>query len=194
METENKIVRYFIENKRKLTIRELAKNLKLDYKIVHTASLRLVKKGLLGLEKIGQSSQLSFINKFSKEVLEAELKRREEILGNKDILIVMKSINEKIKSVNYIALLFGSYAKKNYNKKSDIDLIFIVPSEDLEKKIEKIISLMPLKIHYFVFTEEQFLKMNNSKEPNIIHEAVKNNILLYGVEQYYNLIGGMKYD
>lgn len=192
METENKIVRYFIENKSAPTIRELSKSLDLDYKITHTAALRLVEKQILKLVKIGKSSQLSFTSKFSKEVFEVELARREKIMNNRDISTLIKTIHNKIKTTNFILLLFGSYAKNNFNKKSDIDLIFIVPSLDLEKRIEDLLSVLPLKIHYFVFTEEQFWRMRDSREPNIIKEAVRNNILLYGIEQYYNLLGGLE--
>ena len=194
METENKIIKYFIENRTMPTIRELAKNLKLDYKIVHTASLRLVNKRILTLLKVGKSSQLSFADRLSKEVFQVEFERGIKRMENKDIKILYKTICTKISSVNFILILFGSYAKNNFNKKSDIDLIFIVPSLDFEKRVENILSVLPLKIHYFVFTEEQFLGMKNSREPNLVKEAIKNNIILYGIEQYYNLMGGIDGD
>jgi predicted nucleotidyltransferase len=194
METENKVVRYFIEKKVNSTIRNISQNLNIDYKITHTAISRLVKKGILKSEKIGGSSQISFTNKFSREVFEVELERREKIMKNKNIKILVKTIRDRMKIVNFILILFGSYAKNNLNKKSDIDLIFIVNSPEFEKKIENILSVLPLKIHYFVFTEEQFSRMMDSKEPNIAKEAIKNNILLYGIEQYYNLLGGLNND
>jgi len=189
METENKIIRYFIENKKKLTIRALAKNLNLDYKIVHTATLRLVEKEILGLEKVGKSSYIGFTNHFSKEVFEVELKRKEDILKNKNINLLVKTIEQEIKTSIFILILFGSYAKNNFNNKSDIDLMFIVNSKEIEGKIESIFSLLPLKIHYFVFNENQFSKMKDSKEPNIVREAINSNVLLYGIESYYKLLG-----
>lgn len=188
METENKVVKYLIENKRELTIRQLSKEIKSDYKIVHTAVNRLVAKGILNAEKIGNSTQVKICSKLSKEVLVVEFERREEISKNKNIKLLLETIKEKTAIINFVLLLFGSYAKGNQNKNSDIDLMFIVPELKIEKKIEEAVSILPLKIHFLVFTEKQFIDMENSKELNVVKEAIKSNVILHGIEQYYELI------
>jgi len=43
-------------------------------------------------------------------------------------------------------------------------------------------------LHPLVFSESQFIEMVNAKEPNAGQEALKNNIILYGIEQYYGLM------
>ena len=188
MKTENKIIKHLIERKEEFTIRELAREIKTDYKIVHTAVKRLAGKRLVEEKKVGKSIQISFANRFSKEVLLAEYERREEILKNKNLKVMIDSLVENLNSVNLIILLFGSYARRKAGKNSDIDLMFIVPDLKIEKKIDEAVSMMPLKIHSFVFSEEQFRNMIYLKKLNVVKEALKNNIILHGIEQYYSLI------
>ena len=38
-----------------------------------------------------------------------------------------------------------------------------------------------------MFTEEEFIRMKDSKKPNVVKEAMENNIILYGTENYYKL-------
>ncbi len=88
-------------------------------------------------------------------------------------------------------LLFGSYAKKTQTKGSDIDLMFICADglEDaFEKDASRISRSMPLPLHTLVFSESQFIGMINAKESNVGQEALKNNIILYGIETYYEMI------
>ena len=58
----------------------------------------------------------------------------------------------------------------------------------MEKSIHHIASLNPLKLHLNLFKESEFIAMKKSKEFTVGSEAIKNNIILYGTEQYYELI------
>jgi predicted nucleotidyltransferase len=87
----------------------------------------------------------------------------------------------------FVMLLFGSYAKGRQTKTSDIDLMFITNEKDFERKITDIISLLPLKTHILVFTEEEFIRMKDAKKPNVIKEAIDNSIILYGIEEYHRM-------
>ncbi len=192
METETKIIKQMIDNKKEYTIREIARGLKLDYKIVHTAAYRLLKKKVISMDKVGNSFQLKLLNNFSKDIFDAEFERREDCLRDKNIAVLLQEINKNLREPNLIILLFGSHAKKIATKTSDFDLMFIVPSEKIEKKITEIISVIPLKIHYLVFTSEQFYEMLESRQINVVKEAVKNNVILYGIESYYKILGCLK--
>ncbi len=87
-------------------------------------------------------------------------------------------------------LLFGSYAKKTQSKESDIDLMFIAPDSDekFESKIRNIARIIPLKLHINVFKESEFKAMKNSKILTVGQEVINSNIILYGIENYYELI------
>ena len=124
-------------------------------------------------------------------IFEAEYARQKEVLKNKNILVMLNQIKKDVGSALYILLLFGSHAKKTQTRSSDIDIMFIAPDgveEKFEKNVSQIIRLMPLPIHNIIFSESQFLDMINAKEFNVGKEAVKNSIILYGIENYYEMI------
>ena len=112
-----------------------------------------------------------------------EYSRRKELLKNKDFLIISNRLMEL--KFPFIALLFGSYAKKASNKHSDIDILTIGGDE---KEIKTAISLLPDKIHLTAISYEEFINMAKSREFTVVSEAIKNNIILIGIEEYYNLL------
>ncbi len=186
------IIKYLIEHKNKeLNILNISKALRMDYKNVHSIIKRLEKRSLIKLESFGQSSRVKLISQVHPLIFEAEYNRKKELLKNKNLAVMLNEFKNKISSKCYVLLLFGSYAKNKQTKNSDIDLMFIVPDgkeELFEKDVHRTAGLLPLPIHYLVFSETQFLEMVNSKEPNVGQEALKNNIILYGIETYYEMM------
>lgn len=188
MKTEQKIIKYFIGNKKPKTIREIAKQIKADYRITHIAVQRLIKKNILKVQMVGKSSLCQLNEKYyGVEIYKAEDERKTEILKNKNLRQLYKETMSKLKIGSFIMLLFGSYAKKTPTKTSDIDLLFISDEANFESKISDILSLLPLKIHTLTFTEEEFIRMKDSKKSNVIQEAIESNIILYGTEAFYRL-------
>ena len=188
MKTELKIIKYFIEYKKPTTIREIAQQIKADYKITHIATQRLIEKNILKVQTVGKSSLCQLEEKYyGIEIYEAENERKENIIKNKNINQLYKEIMSKVKISLFILILFGSYVKNEQTKASDIDLLFISNESNFESKIDEIISLIPLKIQVLVFTEEEFIRMKDAKKSNVIKEAIENNIVLYGIEAYYNI-------
>jgi len=188
MKTENKIIKLFIEEKQSKTIRVIAKRIKSDYKITHTAVQRLLNKKVLLSNTVGKST-LCELDPFyyGLEIYEAENERKCNLLKNKNINQLYKEIMKKLKSSQFIFLIFGSYAKGRSSKSSDIDIMFISNEKNFEENITDILSLLPLKTHALVFTEEEFIRMKDSKKANVVKEAIENNIILYGIENYYRL-------
>ena len=186
------ILKYLIENKNEeLNILRISKELKMDYKNVYSIIKRLEKESVIKLETFGQSSRVKLVSKVHPLIFEAEYNRRKEILKDKNLAVMLNDFKNALKSKYYILLIFGSYAKKTQTKKSDIDLMFIVPDgkeELFEKDVHRVVRSLPLPIHYLVFSEKQFVEMLNAKESNVGQEALKNNIILYGIEPYYEMI------
>lgn len=188
MKTEVKIIRSFIENKKPMTIREIAHHINADYKITHLAIQRLLSKQIIKTQTIGNSILCSLDdNTLPIEMYQAEYERKEKILKHKNIHQLYKEILSKINTTFFIMLIFGSYAKNKQTKTSDIDIIFISNDKDFEQKLSDILSLIPLKIHNLVFTEEEFIRMKDAKKPNVVKEAIEHNVILYGIETYYRL-------
>lgn len=188
METENKIISLFINEKDPKTIREISKKIKSDYKITHIAAKRLLYKTILLGKEIGKS-MLCELNPayYGVEIYEAENKRKEELLKNKNISLMYKEVIKSTGSAFFIFLVFGSYAKGKQTANSDIDLMIISNKKEIEDKIQEALSLMPIKTHALFFTEEEFIRMKDSKSSNVIKEALERNIILYGIENYHRL-------
>src|SRR3989338_10900091 len=186
------IVKYLIEKKNEeLNIRIMSKELGMDYKNVYVIIKRLEKGSIIRLEPFGQSSRVKLISQVHPLIFEAEYNRKKEILKDKNLAVMLNDFKNALKSKCYMLLIFGSYAKKTQTKNSDIDLMFIVPDgkeELFEKDVHRAAKSLPLSIHELVFSEKQFLEMVDAKKSNVGQEALKNNIILYGIETYYEMI------
>lgn len=69
-----------------------------------------------------------------------------------EILFIEKELNTNLESI----ILFGLYARKEQNEKSDIDLLIITNKKISETKIEKNIQKINPKISLLVLTKEEF--------------------------------------
>ena len=178
------ILRLLIESQeKKLSIRKISKIRCINYKSAYNAVKKLEEEKTISIEKIGNTSICSFNRNFNKAVFEAEYNRRERLFKNKDLWLIHKRLSEL--RFPFIALLFGSYAKGTKTKHSDIDILTIGGDE---KKIKTAISLLPLKIHLTHITYDEFIAMAKSKEFTVVSEALKRNIVLLNIEEYYRLL------
>lgn len=185
---EIRILKYLIENNsKKFSIREISTNLKLDYKNTYNTIQKLKKENLINLKKIGQSSQIQFNFNFNEKILKIEILRKENLLKNKNLKLIQKKIDD----LNYpflIVLVFGSYVKKNKNKNSDIDLCVICDNKKIIKQLYEKLTILSLEIDLNEFTIDEFKSMLKTTEFNVGLEIKNNNIILKGIENYYNLI------
>ena len=185
---KERILKYLLENKEsKLSIREISRVLKSDYKNTFEA-IKSFPKELIKMEKAGGSWIIS-LNLYSNKLLYLiESKRTEELLIRHPKL---KLIQKEIQELAYpfvIVLVFGSYAKKLEDKNSDLDLCVISDSLNMLKEFEKRFGLSTLKIELQEFSTKEFTSMLEKRPRNLGHEIFKNNIILFGAEGYYNLI------
>lgn len=178
-----KILKVLIENQgERFSIRKLSKLRKINYKSAYNAVMRLEENGIVKLERFGNSINCSFNKTLNPLVFRVEYERRENLLKNKDFKILYLRLNEL--KFPFIVLLFGSFVKKP-DKHSDIDLLII---SEKEKEIEQVISLIPLRVHLTNVSIKEFLNMAKSREFSVVSEAIKKNIILIGIEDYYRLL------
>jgi len=189
METEIKILEFMLNKKEPLTINALAKSIKKDYKIVHTAVQKLTLKGILSEKKVGMACVLEINQKSSIEIFEAEYRRRENLIRNKNLRILYETLLKQ--PFQFIALIFGSYARGEQTKKSDIDLM-IISSENRMSQLKSALNLLPLDIHLIFFDYKEFMQMKNSKEFSVVSEAVKSNVIIINIEEYYRLLNNVR--
>ncbi|MFH0752305.1 MAG: nucleotidyltransferase domain-containing protein [archaeon] len=180
------ILRLLIENQEKrYSIRKLSQLRSINYKSAYNAVMQLEKEDIITLERLGNNTNCSFNQKFNPTVYFAEHARKTELIKNKDLKIVYQTLTKL--EFQLIALLFGSHAKKSAKNHSDIDLL-IITEEKHEEKIQTALSLIPLDIHPTIMGYEDFISMAKSKEFTAVSEAMKNNIILVGIEEYYRLL------
>ena len=178
------ILRLLIEHQEeKFSIRKISKRRKVNYKSAYNAVMKLQNEGVVDLEKIGNTINCRFNKKFNPLVFSVEDERRKELLKNKNIKIIYSRLNEL--GFSFVVLIFGSIVKSTFNKYSDIDLLII---SEKQKEIESVLSLIPLKIHPTFITNKEFISMAKTREFSVVSEAIKKNIILIGIEDYYRLL------
>lgn len=184
MNSQTKILKLLLSRKEEqFTIRRIAQAIKINYRIAYEQTIQLEKEGFIKITRAGNSKMCGLTGKFNNKIFEAEYSRREDLFKNKDFLI----IHNRLAGLQFpfIALLFGSQAKGKAKKHSDIDILTIGGDE---KEIQAMISLLPDKIHLTAVKYEDAFHMLRSKDFTVVSEAVKNNIILIGIEEYYRLL------
>lgn len=172
---------------RNYSILELAKTLELPYPQVHRTVKSLIKKKLLLSARRGKSLVLSIKTEVYKEYISAELARRDKILQKYSNLAVVLEDLEKLTPVQFICLVFGSYAQKKATKTSDIDLLFVIPEDydykNFEKKVKNILTVPRTDIN--ITTEQGLVEMwQKPGQLNVGNELLKGHIILKGAEAF----------
>ncbi len=172
-------------------VRTLAQATAIDYKNTYLAVKALEKEGILVIKKFGRANTITSIPSSHPHIYTAEHQRTQRFLKKHSALASALQYFNQLPTRFYTLLVFGSYAKRTENNRSDIDLLFIVSdkiAESIEKTIQNIASTTPLKLHIHVFSEKDFKAMALSKERTVGSEAIQHNIILHGIEQYYELL------
>lgn len=184
MYADIKILKLLLDRKdERFTIRGIAGILKINYRIAYEKAMLLEKEGLIKITRAGNSKLCEFTYIFNNKVYEAEYERRMELFKDKNFAVLRNRLAEL--NFVFVALIFGSHAKGIASKHSDIDILTIGGEE---KEIKATLSLLPDKIHLTSISYQEFIHMAKSKEFSVVNEAIKNNIILMGIEEYYRLL------
>ncbi len=109
-------------------------------------------------------------------------------------LEILDEIEKEIskKTVFFTALVFGSYAQGTQKKGSDIDMVLIIKDKKDVSFVSPVLESIKRKeikpIHYHVFIASDFTKMLNSDEENLGKQIIKNHLVFYNPDLFYNLI------
>jgi len=182
---KERIIKYLLEHKHPLSIREISRAISLDYKNTYTI---INKSTIISKDKIGNTNLIKLNISPNEDIFSTENKRTLELIKKHKKIELIK---QDIESVNYpfiISLIFGSYSKGTENNNSDIDLCIICDNTEKVKEIASKLNLLPFKIEIHDFTTKEFFSMLETTQNNVGKEIVKNNIILFGIENYYNLV------
>jgi len=172
----------------KASIREIMKRIdSKSYQRVYEAIVSLEKNHMLSSEKIGNTNQICL--KMSRNTLLnlSFLDEQEDgNIPNAQKIIALKEITD------YLIIVGGSYAKGQANKKSDLDLVIIIPDKEnvvhIQKMVENLTILFVPEIHLYVFKKKDFIEMLIEKKENYGKEIFKNHVILKNAQIYYELL------
>jgi predicted nucleotidyltransferase len=111
------------------------------------------------------------------------------VFPRKDIIEI---ILDRTKNFCCCILIFGSYAKGTNQKKSDLDLCFLIQNKTVEQDIIPIMreiqmdELVELDVHYITFSD--FMKMLSVKSENLGKQIFRGQLILQNPNIYYNLV------
>jgi len=175
-----------------LTIRGIARALKKSYALVYNNISDLENKSVIRKEDVPPAKTIRFNESVPDDLLiEIELNRRHELLLKYSwIKVMLDDILRNSKDLFFVLIVFGSYAKGKQTSGSDIDLLAIVQADKDIRRMEDAVlkTYTKIKKSINVVDIRNFKEMIMTKEMNIGNEAMKNHIIIHGVETYYQLI------
>src|SRR3989339_454079 len=93
---------------------------------------------------------------------------------------------------DFLILVTGSYANGTYTKKSDLDLVIVIPDKDdvvyIQKLVENITMLYTPSIHLYVFRKKDFVEMLKSKEQTYAKEIVHKKLIIKNARIFYEVL------
>jgi predicted nucleotidyltransferase len=183
-----KILKSLIEDKTPKSILSLSGSAVIDYKNTYNYSKDFIASGAIIQNQLGNTNLVEINFSPHPEIYSVEKKRTEEFLCKNPKLKIVKSYIEELNYPFLIALVFGSYVKDKKTESSDVDICIILNDKNKSKELQEKFNLLSLKLEIHEFTTNEFISMIEKTQNNLGHEIIKNNILLYGIENYYNLI------
>lgn len=188
LKPKERILKTLIENKEPQSILSISNSAAVDYKNTYKIIKDLLTSGIIISQIIGNIKPVRLNISTNQEIFSVEEKRTEDFLSKNPKL---KLIRQDIEEIDYpfmVVLIFGSYAKNTKTENSDIDLCIISDNKEKREKLIRRLSLLSLKLEIQDFTTKEFISMIEKTQRNLGHEIVKSNVILYGIENYYNLI------
>lgn len=193
MKLELKIVDLLARNmERKFTINGVAKSLNEYYSFVYRIVNQLIKDNVITKEKAGKSYLCSInlgVEKTVALIQLSEIEKKDELYSsNKELKVILEDF---IKSAELTAkpvsiVLFGSYAKGIATKESDIDILLISKTKKgIDKIAKEIYAKYGKEINPVIMTPEDFKRQ---KDKTLIKEIIKDHYVLYGVENFVNVV------
>ncbi len=173
------------------SIREIARTVGQDYKIVFTTVHALAKAKLVELTRISNINRCKPCLRQENAALFGLVSER--FAARKLLKLVWNALQDAVTSINnpfYVLLVFGSHAKGTARPASDVDVLFIVADKaqegEIETAVRKSATLNNLKINPVILTREEFMK--GLQEESVARETYKKHFIIKGGELFYMLI------
>jgi predicted nucleotidyltransferase len=174
-----------------LHLREIARQTKVDVKAVQLQLKRLETTNILASIPKGRNKEYSLrlddpIAKYY--VMMAEAFATVICLANN--FVIKKVVSEIVSKIEGTVVLFGSFARGDARKNSDIDL-FVISDEGLQARTKNMVDdasdLIGRKISLKTANPEQFSQGLDDADP-LIREVVSNHVVLRGIDEFCEIM------
>jgi predicted nucleotidyltransferase len=169
-------------------LREIARNVHIDAKAVGLQLNRLEKVNIVKSLQKGKNKEHTLkLNNFLTLyylVLAETFTTLEYLNRNFEIKKLVGETNEKMGKT---AILFGSFAKENMTKESDIDILIIDNEKSDLTILKEVGNLLSREVNVKLMSEEQFTNGLVVKDP-LVQEIATNHIILKGIDNYCNML------
>lgn len=176
----------------KFSIKQIAENINKKYSVVHGSITKLITEKYL----LRDEQDLVYLNyrRNHSELSYVESLRTEDFLSkNRDFQLFFQDCTNAIGTDFFISLLFGSSVEK---KGRDIDLLFIFPEKEIEKReriIQNIARNFTLNLDINVISIESAYEMLSKYEKvNVLNELLNKHIILFGGENFYRILNNAR--
>ncbi len=185
MDNKLRIINFLGKIKEQFTMHELSKLLKIPYATFYRTIQTM--PDILTKKKAGKANliQLNKRNPILKHFLIISSNEEKDEYLKKQPLI--RKITDELPIGQYTVILFGSYAKCTHTPKSDIDLLVINKKGERKPDFSRYEILFKITINPIYVTKKEFITMLKEEEENVAKQALKNNIILYNLEMFWNL-------
>jgi predicted nucleotidyltransferase len=176
------------------TVRQIAGGIGQDYRITYVMTMRLARQKYVVAEKRRPVTYCRLNLKGNSALLaHIEAIRASRFLAkHRDIEVIADGLRQKIASPFFTMIVFGSHVKGTASKRSDLDVLFVIPNKDMEKDVSSAVGsvgrISPIGIHDVVLTNEEFAQLLREKKQNVALEALDNRIVLYGAEPLFRIL------
>ncbi|MBI4146056.1 nucleotidyltransferase domain-containing protein [Candidatus Woesearchaeota archaeon] len=173
------------------SIREIAKAVGQDYKIVFTTVQHLRTERLVDVKRVSNINRCcAYLSKENAAIFAYVSERQAVKALPKRIFNALREVVQGIANPFYALFVFGSYAKGTAKQTSDVDILIISHDKDqyaeFRSAIKKSATLNNLTLNPVILTLREF--QAGLKEPSVSKEAYEKHLVIYGGESFYNLI------
>ena len=169
---ELEIILNLIKNKSHL--REIARSIEESHSTVLRKINGLVKENIIDYKKEGKNKVFFIKNNIKSKnyVYSAEIYKLNKLLKkHQELSIIFEDIKKNFS--RGMIILFGSYAKGNPKKDSDIDIYLETIDNKIKNKVKELNSKLSVKMGDFDLTSL------------LIKEIIKNHVIIRGIEEFY---------
>ncbi|MCK4814198.1 nucleotidyltransferase domain-containing protein [bacterium] len=187
---------YLSDNRRGFHVREIAREMKMNHRTAGLALDRLETHGVLRHETKGRnkiyylSEEKPYITK--PYIINVEAQRRAAISKNNLLEEMMKSLFLPPVVKDSVIILFGSYARGDFSKESDIDILIIGKNEKAGESLMKFGATYRKNMSIKTTSVNDFAKNIKKKDPLLL-EILEDHVILSNENAFVEILWGNFY-